>query len=121
MRLRNRPASRFLQRHRIERLDAKAHRAEARRIERVDQLHVETVETRLGLEAKRETARLDRIAQLETPVALLAEQRIAKNDVRPRSLITEPLELVDNVRDGPRAITGQNPVRAIGAVFRAAA
>ncbi len=66
-------------------------------------------------------ARLDLVAQLEHALALLGEQRIAEDDVRPPILVAQPLHLVDDVRDRARAIAGEDPVRAIGAELRAAA
>src|SRR4029077_9556066 len=74
MRLRNRPAPRLLERGRVQRLHAEAHGAEAGVIQPIQERHVEAVETRLGLERQRESARLDLVAQLEAALALLAEQ-----------------------------------------------
>ena len=97
MRLRNRPPARLLERRRVERFDAEAHRAEPGRVQPVEQLDVEPIEPRFGFERQRQAARLDLVAQLEAAVALLAEQRIAEDDVRPRVLIAQPLELVGDV------------------------
>ena len=64
-------------------------------------------------------SRPDLIAELQAALALLGEQRIAEDDVRPPELIAQPLELVDDVGDRPGTVTGQDPVRAIRAEFRA--
>ena len=121
MALGNRPAPRFLQRRRVERFDAEAHRAEAGRVQLVEQIDVEPVEPRLGFERQVEPARLDLVAERDDAVALFGEERIAEDDVRPLDLIAQPLHLVHDVRDRPRAVAGQNPVRAVGAELRAAA
>ena len=65
--------------------------------------------------------RLDRLAERDDAVALFGEQRIAENHVRAAHQIAQPLHLVDDVRDRPRAVAGQNPVRAIRAELRAPA
>ena len=65
MRLRDRPAARLLQRRRRQRLDAEAHRPEPGGVQLVEQLGVEPIEPRFGLERQRQAARLDLVAQLE--------------------------------------------------------
>src|SRR3989442_7356840 len=81
VRLRNRPPPRLLERLRIQRLDAEAHGAEPRIVQLGEQLDIEPIEPRLRLERQREATCLDLVAQLDTSVTLLAEQRIAKDDV----------------------------------------
>ena len=113
--LRNRPPSRFLERRRIERLDAEAHRAEARGIQTIEQPDVETVQPRFRFERELQAAVLDLIAELDAPVALLAEQRVAEDHVRLPHLIAQPLDLVDDVLDRARAVAGEDPVLTVGA------
>src|SRR5207248_5998304 len=84
MRLRNRPPPGFSQRRRIERLDAEAHRAEAGVVQPIEQIEIEPIEPRFRLERQPEAASLNFIAQRDAPIALLAEQRIAEDDIRLR-------------------------------------
>ena len=121
MMLRNRPASGFLQRRRIGRFDAEAHRAEPCAVQPIEQLDVEPIETRLRLERERQPARRDLIAQLDAAIALLGEQRIAEDDVRMAHAIRQPLDFIDDVRDRSRAVPRQDAVRAVRTEFRAAA
>ena len=111
----NRPASRFFQGCRIERLDAEAHRAEAGGVQPVEQVDVEPIQARLRLEGEREPAPVDLVAQIDDPVALLGEQRIAEDHVRPRHPIAQPLDLVDDVLDRARAVAGEDPVGTVRA------
>src|SRR5262249_58938028 len=74
-----------------------------------------------GLERDRQAAALDLVAQLDDAIALLAEQRIAEDDVRPRHVIAQPLDFIDDVLDRPRAITREDPVRAVRAELGTAA
>src|SRR6185295_11101051 len=54
-------------------------------------------------------------------LTLLGEQRIAEDDVRPRHLVAQPLDLIDDVLNRPRPVAGEDAVRAIGAELRTAA
>ncbi len=121
MRRRDRPAAGLAQRRRIRRLDPEADRTEAGRVQPIEQDRVEPIEPRFRLEGQRQPTRSNRVAQVQAAVALLAEQRIAEDHVRPRVPIAQPFELVDDVADRPRAITGDDAVRAVGAELGAAA
>src|SRR5581483_2812328 len=68
-----------------------------------------------------QVARLDLVAQLETALALLGEERVAEDDVRPPNLVAQPLDLVDDVGNRAGAVAGENAVRAIRAELGAAA
>src|SRR4029077_17082421 len=100
---------------RVERLDAEAHGAEARRVQLVEQLDVESIEPRLGFEPDREIPGLDFVAQLQAPFALFAEQRIPEDDVGPPDGVAQPLDLVDDVGDRSSAIPREDPGRAVRA------
>ena len=63
----------------------------------------------------------DLVAQLDAAVALLAEKRVAEDDVRLADRVAQPLDLVDDVLDRARPIARENPVRAVGAELGAAA
>src|SRR5215475_5571915 len=118
--LRDRTAARLLQRRRVERFDAEAHRAETGGVQTIEQLDVEPVEPRYGFERELQPPAFDLIAELDAPVALLAEQRIAEDDVGLPHLIAQPFDLVDDVLDRSCAIAGEDPVRTVGAELRAA-
>ncbi len=81
---------------------------------------LETIQPRLRLEGEDEPARRDFITQLEAAVPLLAEQRVAEDDVRPRMLIAQPLQFIRDVRDRPRPVACENPVRTVRAELGAA-
>src|SRR5580765_2501232 len=121
MLLRNRPPARLLERCRIERLHAEAHRAEAGFVEPVEQFDIEPVEPSFGFEREVEPARFDLVAQLDAAVPLLAEQRIAEDHVRTPHLIAQALDLVDDVGDRPGPIASEDAVRAVGAELRTSA
>ena len=121
MLLRNRTPARLLQRRRVERLHAEAHRTEAGSVEPVEQLDVEPVEPRFGFEREVEPARLDLVAELDAAIALFAEQRIAEDHVGTPHLVAQPLDLVDDVGDRPGAIAGEDAMRAVGAELRTSA
>src|ERR1019366_275473 len=103
------------------RFDAETHRAEPGLVQLVEQIDVEPVEPRLRLERQVEPARLNLVAERDDAVALFGEERIAEDDVRPLDLVAEAFHLVHDVRDRPRAVAGQNPVRAVGAELRTSA
>ena len=121
VRLRNRPASRLLQRGRVERLDAEAHRAEPGAC---------TACRAARRPAGRAASRFERERQ--------AARRIPSHSSRQRSRCWvksgsrkmtygaacwshSRSDLVDDVRDRPRAVAGQDPVRAVSAELGAAA
>src|SRR5439155_12032569 len=108
-------------RRRIERFHPETHRPQSSGMQPVEELQVEPDEPRLRLERQRETARRNLVAERQTPVALLGEERIAEDHVRAPILAAQLLELVGDVRNRPRAIAGENPVRAVGAELRTAA
>ena len=79
VRLRNRPPPRLLERRRVERLDAEAHRAEAGGVQPIEQIGVETIQPRLGLERQRQPARLISSHSSRQRSRCSREQRIAED------------------------------------------
>src|SRR6185312_995151 len=84
-------------------------------VETIEQVDVEAVEARFGLERELQAAALDLVAELDAAIALFAEEGIAEDDVRLAHGVAQPLDLVHDVPDRSRAITRENPVRAVGA------
>ena len=118
VRLRRRPPAGALQRVRIHRLDAEAHRPQPRRVQRVDQLRIEPVEPRLALEPQIQLARANFVRERHRAIALLTEQRVAEDHVRTAERVTQRPELVDDVRHGSRAVIREDPVRTVRAELR---
>src|SRR5262245_51402698 len=118
---RNRSPARSLQRLGGQRLDAKAYRGQTCQPQRLQQFRVESIEPSFTFEAQPQTSRPDLVAKREAAIAILGEQRITEDDVRVAFEPTEILELVDDVRGGPIAVRGEDPVRAVGAELRAPA
>jgi hypothetical protein len=90
-------------------------------VHRLQQVLVDPVQPCLAFPAEVEVARPDLVAQRQDPVAFVCEEGVAEDHERPDVAIAEMLELVGDVRDGARAVRGQEPMRTIGAELRASA
>src|SRR5262249_24780481 len=114
---RNRPPAGFFQRRGIERLDAEAHRAKSRAMQRLQQRFVETIETGFAFEPQLQAARDDLVGERKASRAILREERVAKDHVRVRMAVAQVLELFDDAGDRSFAVASENPVRAVRAEF----
>ena len=88
---------------------------------RLEQRVVEPIEPRLALERVAQPAAADPVAQREHALAILREQRIAKDDVQRPARVLQVLQFVEDVVDGPRAVARLDAMRTIRAELRAAA
>ena len=120
VRLGNRPAADFLERRRRHRLHAETHRAQTGGVHDAQQFRVEPIEPRFALEGVGQPTGADGVAHFEHAIALLREERIAKDDVRRSAVFLEIRQFLDHARHRPGSIGRLDPVRAVGAELRAA-
>jgi hypothetical protein len=81
-----------------DRLDAETHRAQPRRVKRVEKCRIEPIDPGLAFEAQVESARANAVRQRERAIAIHGEQGVAKDDVGSIEPLAECAQLVDDVR-----------------------